>query len=72
MGIPDDRYGEVPAALVKLAAGAVRTETEIQQVLRGRIAKYKIPARIVFTDGIPLTPNGKTDKKRIRQILANT
>lgn len=72
VGIPDDRYGEVPAALVKLAAGAVRTETEIQQVLRGRIAKYKIPARIVFTDGIPLTPNGKTDKKRIRQILANT
>lgn len=72
VGIPDEMYGEVPAALVKLKKGAQWDEKGIQQYLRNRLAKYKIPTRIVFTDKIPLTPNGKEDKKMIRKILAQT
>lgn len=72
VGIPDEMYGEVPAALVKLQKGAQWDEKGIQQYLKNRLAKYKIPTRIVFTDKIPLTPNGKEDKKTIRKILAQT
>lgn len=69
VGIPDELYGEVPAALVKLEKGAQWDEKGIREYLKNRIAKYKIPTKIVFTDRIPLTPNGKEDKKEIRRIL---
>lgn len=71
VGIPDEVYGEVPAALVKLEKGAQWDEKGIQQYLRCRMAKYKIPTRIVFTNQIPLTPNGKEDKKAIRKLLTS-
>lgn len=72
VGIPDELYGEVPAALVKAAPDCTWNETGIQTYLRGRIAKYKVPVRIVFTDQIPLSSGGKPDRKKIRKLLAGT
>lgn len=69
VGIPDETYGEVPAAMVKLEKGAAWDEAGIRQYLRSRLAKYKIPTRILFVEKIPLTPNGKVDKKRIRTMF---
>ena len=56
VGIPDDVYGEVAAALVKLDPGSDLDEPKIQALLHKKIAKYKIPKRILITDEIPLTP----------------
>lgn len=69
VGLTDEVYGEVPAALVELKKGCGLTEEEIQKYLRGRIAKYKIPVRISAVESIPQTANGKPDKRKMREML---
>jgi fatty-acyl-CoA synthase/long-chain acyl-CoA synthetase len=41
----------------------------IKQSLTDKIAKYKIPARIIIVDEIPVTPNGKVDKQTIKTLF---
>lgn len=69
VGIPHDLYGEIPAAAVKLAPHSSLTEKRIQELLRGRIANYMIPSRIIFLEELPLTPNSKVDKGAIRTLF---
>lgn len=69
VGVPDDIYGEVAAAVIKCRPGVTMTQEEIQTALRDKMAKYKIPAKILFVPEIPITPNGKIDKKRIRTMF---
>ena len=69
VGLTDEMYGEVPAALVELKKGCGLTEEEIRQYLRGRIAKYKIPVKILAVESIPQTANGKPDKRKMREML---
>ncbi len=69
VGIPDDLYGEVAACVVQLKAGCMLTEKGIQDYLRTRIAKYKIPVKIRMVERVPQTPNGKTDKIKIKEML---
>lgn len=69
VGIPDELYGEVAAALISLKKGYGLTQEKIQQLLRKKIAKYKVPVKIKAVDQIPQTMNGKIDKKEVRKIL---
>ncbi|XCP85504.1 class I adenylate-forming enzyme family protein [Roseburia hominis] len=69
VGIPDEMYGEVAAAIVRLKKGSGLTVEKIQQYLYGRMAKYKVPVKIRMVETVPKTPNGKTDKIRIRKML---
>jgi fatty-acyl-CoA synthase len=62
VGIPDERWGEV--GLAALVAGDVGEE-EIVEFLRGRIARYKVPRRIVFLEDLPRTGAGKVDKRAL-------
>ncbi|MDD3219909.1 MAG: class I adenylate-forming enzyme family protein [Lachnospiraceae bacterium] len=71
VGIPHEIYGETPVAMVKLEKDIKWSEEGIQNYLKNKIAKYKIPSKIVFVDAIPLTPNGKVDKKKIRTMFNN-
>lgn len=71
VGVPHEIYGETPVALIKLENGAKWDEKEIQEYLKNKLAKYKIPSKILFSDSIPLTPNGKVDKKQIRTMFMN-
>ncbi len=70
VGIPDPLYGEVPAAIVKPEKDCRWDEIGIKEYLHNRIAKYKIPVRIIFTDEIPLSSGGKPDRKKIRKMFA--
>lgn len=70
VGIPDELYGEVAAALVEVKKGRSLTSTQIQEYLKTRIAKYKIPVKIKIVDEIPNTRNGKQDKNAVRMLLA--
>ena len=54
---------------MKLDPGSNLDEAKIQAMLRRKIAKYKIPKRILITDEIPLTPNGKVNKRAIRKMF---
>ena len=78
VGVPDEKWGERPVALVTLRAGVVPPPTE--QAIRahlatlaesGVISKYGVPDRVHFVDAIPKTSVGKLDKKVIRSTLAN-
>ena len=69
VGIPDELYGEVAAAVVQLKQGSSLTAKSIQEYLRGQIAKYKVPVRIKALESIPQTVNGKTDKVKIKELL---
>lgn len=70
VGIPDDLYGEVAAAVVQCRPESGHTEETLQGLLKTKMAGYKVPARILFVDRIPLTSNSKIDKKAIRAMFA--
>ena len=65
-GIPDERWGEVPAAHVVLQADAGTEEEELIAFVAGRVARHKRPRRIRFVDAMPKTPVGKIQKNLIR------
>ena len=69
VGIPDELYGEIPAAVIKLSSGSCLDEVGIKTHLKSKIASYKIPSRILFLDHIPVTENLKINKKKIRMMF---
>jgi fatty-acyl-CoA synthase len=77
VGLPDEKWGERPVALVIVKSGAAApTEEAIRQHVaqfagRGTISKYAVPDRVHFVDAIPKTSVGKLDKKVIRAKLVD-
>ncbi len=67
IGIPDDTWGEVGRAVVVLRPGAQARDRDILAFLDGRIARYKIPKSVRFSDGLPRTATGKILKKTLRE-----
>ncbi len=65
-GIPDERWGEVPAAHVVLAPGVVVSEEELIAFCVTKIARFKRPRIIKFVSGLPKTPVGKIRKNELR------
>ena len=73
VGRPDDRLGEVGHAFVVPAPGAATGEAdgdELVEWCRQRMANYKAPRGVTFTDGLPLTASGKVRKHDLRARLA--
>ncbi|MFE9899194.1 acyl-CoA synthetase [Streptomyces achromogenes] len=70
IGVPDARWGEVGRAVVVLKPGARAKEADILDHLRGRLAKYKIPKSVVFTEALPRTASGKLVKPAVRAAHA--
>jgi fatty-acyl-CoA synthase len=68
---PDERWGEVPVAYVTLHEGASATAEELQEHVRGRLARFKAPKRVVFGP-LPKTSTGKIQKYVLRQRLEGT
>ena len=67
IGVPDDKWGEAVKAVVVLKPGAEATEDEIISYSRTKIAGYKIPKSIDFTDVLPRNPTGKLLKRELRK-----
>ncbi len=70
VAVPDQKYGEEAAAFVQLRDGATLEPAEIQDFCRGKIARYKIPRYIFFTDSYPMTASGKIQKFKLREEAA--
>jgi fatty-acyl-CoA synthase len=64
---PDEKWGETPCAFVELREGASATPDEIVAFCRERLAGYKCPRHVVFTE-IPKTSTGKIQKFRLREM----
>jgi acyl-CoA synthetase (AMP-forming)/AMP-acid ligase II len=70
VGIPHRILGEEPAAVVQLAAGARASESELQEWVRGRLAAFKVPVRILFCEeSLPRNANGKIMKNLVLERL---
>ncbi len=68
VGIPDEKYGEIVGAFIKLKDGKTLCEGDVQQYCRGQIARYKIPKHIFFIDDFPKTASGKIQKYKLREM----
>jgi long-chain acyl-CoA synthetase len=66
IGIPDEALGEEVGAAVVLREGADTTADEIRDFVKERVAAYKYPRRIWFTDQLPIGTTGKILKREIR------
>lgn len=67
IGVPDEKWGEVPKAIITLHAGSTLTQEELRSHLEGKLARYKIPKAVVFVDDMPRTASGKIRKRDLRQ-----
>jgi fatty-acyl-CoA synthase len=65
--VPDDRWGEVPKALVVMKPGVAATEKEILDFCRGHLTHYKCPRSVEFLETLPRTGTGKVLKKELRK-----
>ncbi|MDS2173500.1 long-chain-fatty-acid--CoA ligase [Nesterenkonia sp. CL21] len=70
IGVEDDRWGEVPRAVVVVREGHEITAEEIIEHLQGRLARYKIPKSVVFVEDMPRTASGKIRKPALRELHA--
>ncbi len=68
IGMPDERLGETPVAMVELH-GTV-TVDGLLEYLGGRLARYEIPTDIALVETIPRTPSGKADLGAVRDHFA--
>ena len=69
-GAPDERLGEVPMAVIYVKSPL--TEADIRQFLDGRIAKFKIPERIIFSEEpLPRLGTGKIDRRALKAQFAH-
>jgi long-chain acyl-CoA synthetase len=66
IGIPDDRWGEVPLAIVVRKPNVEVTEDDIVAFGRTQLAGFKTPKKVVWADALPRNPSGKILKKDLR------
>ena len=69
LGIPDDKWGEQVAAIVRLSAGQHASAQELFAFVREQLAPYKAPRRWAFVSDYPLTASGKIQKFVLRERL---
>ncbi|NNH74267.1 AMP-binding protein [Nocardia uniformis] len=66
VGIPDSRLGEVGRAVVVPTDPAAADAAAILDWARSRLAGYKVPREVVFTNALPRNPGGKVLKSQLR------
>jgi fatty-acyl-CoA synthase len=67
IGVPDVKYGEELMAWVKVREGATLAEDDLKEFCKGKIAHYKVPRYVKFTDEFPMTVTGKIQKFKMRE-----
>ena len=68
VAMPDEKWGETPCAFVVLKTGEVVSEADLIAWCRDRLAHFKCPSRVVFTE-LPKTSTGKIQKFQLREQL---
>ena len=65
IGLPDQRLGEIAAAIIEVKEGFTLTEEEVNDFCSA-LPRYKRPRKIIFAD-IPRNPTGKIEKPKLRE-----
>ena len=77
VGVPDDVWGEIPLAIIKLTANSQKTEVDfinflkVEGVERGKITKWMLPKLVAIVEEVPKTSVGKNNKREIKKNLKN-
>jgi fatty-acyl-CoA synthase len=67
IGVPDLKYGEELCAWVKVRPGSELSTEQVREFCVGKIAHYKVPRYVRFTDEFPMTVTGKVQKYKMRE-----
>jgi fatty-acyl-CoA synthase len=67
IAVPDEKWGEVPKALIVLQPDAKVTEKDIIAYGRSKMAHFKAPKIVEFVESLPKTATGKLQKYRLRE-----
>jgi len=70
--VPDERWIEAVAAVVVVRDGASLDAAELTAFCRERLAGFKVPKRITFTDALPKNASGKVLKRELRTVDATS
>jgi fatty-acyl-CoA synthase len=71
IGVPHPKWQEVGRAIVVLKQGHALSEEEVIEFCQGKLARYKIPKSVAFTDQLPRTAAGKVLKRELRQQFSD-
>ena len=66
IGLPDDRLGEIAAAIIELKEGVECSEQEINDFCT-ELPRYKRPRKIIF-EHVPRNATGKIEKPKLRRM----
>ena len=66
IGVPHERWGETPKAIVVLRPDSAADEAQLIAFLRQRLAHYKCPSSIEFVEDMPRSASGKILKRELR------
>ncbi len=70
IGLAHPDFGEAVTAAVVCAAAATLTENEVLRHLECRLAKFKLPKRVIFVEELPRNAMGKVQKNVLRERFA--
>lgn len=71
IGLPDELFGELTCACVVLRKETSSSEEELQDYMKERFVKYKVPDKFIFVDKLPVTASGKISKLKLKAELDN-
>jgi fatty-acyl-CoA synthase len=69
VGVPDRRFGEAVAAIVRLRPGVALGLDQLQRHCRPQLARFKLPRRMVIVDDVPRLATGKVDLAGAARLL---
>ncbi|WP_324739975.1 AMP-binding protein [Tsuneonella sp. CC-YZS046] len=70
LGLPNEKWGEIVAAVLSTRDGAKPTIVELEAYCRRKLASQKVPSVWLFIDHWPLTPSGKIQKHVLADMIA--
>ncbi len=69
IGVPSPRWGEAGRAVIVLRSDCAIEDSEVIAHCAGRLARYKLPHDVVFTDALPRNATGKVHKPTLRKTF---
>ncbi len=69
VGLIDPTLGEIPVAAVRVRPGSTVTEEQMLDWIARRVAHYKAPQKLVFTEELPRTGTNKVQKLRVAELF---
>lgn len=70
IGLPHADFGEAVTAVVVCARSATLDEAAVIAALSSRLAKFKLPKRVLFLEDLPRNTMGKVQKAKLRETYA--